>query len=88
MTKRKSLKHLRSGPVEDFPELIAELAEVGDPAIVSPDELRALGVDPDDYFKTRATATGLISGWMLDRKKDAALIERLQSMRERHQAMQ
>jgi hypothetical protein len=55
------------------------------PYLVSPDDLRALQIEPDLYFKTGSNGgRGGWAGWMLDRKKDAALIERLQSMREPH----
>jgi hypothetical protein len=60
----------------------------GMPYLVSPDDLRALGLDPDAYFKSGATKNSGWAGWMLDRMKDAALIERLQSMHEPHRTAQ
>jgi hypothetical protein len=57
-----------------------QLEEMGVPFFVIPDDLRSLGVDPDIYLKSFGTG----AGWMLDRKKDAVLIERLRSMREPH----
>lgn len=66
-----------------------ELADIGVPYLVDPDELKALGVDSDLYFKSGSHKGGWPwAGWMLDRKKDAALIERLQSMKERHGTVQ
>ena len=50
-----------------------------------PRDLRALGVDPEAYFKCGSNKRNSWAGWMLDRKKDAALIERLQSMHEPHE---
>jgi len=50
------------------------------PYLVDPDHLRALQIDPDVYLKS--SPVGGWVAWMLDRKKDAALIERLQSMRD------
>jgi hypothetical protein len=50
--------------------------------------LKALGIDPKPYFKRGfyevGDEIGGIAGYMLDRKKDAALIERLRSMTEPH----
>ena len=57
--KRKSLK---------------ELTDNGVPYFVSPDDLRALQIDPDLYFKTGSNGHDSWAGWMLDRKEDAALI--------------
>ena len=62
-----------------------ELAEVGAPYLVVPDDLRALGVNPDLYFKSFGRG---MMGYALDRKKDAVLIERLQSMQLPHRTMQ
>ena len=56
------------------------------PYLVDPDHLRALQIDPDVYLKS--SPVGGWVAWMLDRKKDAALIERLQSMREPHGTVQ
>jgi hypothetical protein len=58
------------------------------PYLVDPAELKALGVDPDLYLKSGSTKGGSWAGWMLDRKKDSALIERLQSMTEQHPTVQ
>jgi hypothetical protein len=58
------------------------------PYLVSPDDLRALGIDPDLYFKSGSNKRNSWAGWMLDRKKDAALIARLQSKHEPHGTMQ
>ena len=65
-----------------------ELTDNGVPYFVSPDDLRALQIDPDLYFKTGSSGRRSWAGWMLDRKKDAALIERLQSMHSLHITMQ
>jgi hypothetical protein len=54
------------------------------PYFASPADLRALGVDPDPYL----TPLGSAAGWLLDRKMDAALIQRLQSMHEPHRTTQ
>jgi hypothetical protein len=61
-----------------------ELAEVGAPYFVDPDDLHALGVNPSLYLKSFGSG----AGWMLDRKKDAVLIERLRSMQLPHRTMQ
>jgi hypothetical protein len=58
------------------------------PYLVDPNELEALGVDPEPYFKSGHSSRGGWAGYMLDRKKDAALIERLQSMHEQHGTVQ
>jgi len=65
-----------------------ELTDNGVPYFVSPDNLRALQIDPDLYFKTGSNGCSGWVGWILDRKKDAALIERLQSMREPRRTVQ
>jgi hypothetical protein len=54
------------------------------PYLASPADLQALGLEPDVYLKS----IGDGAAWLLDRKKDAALIERLQSMREPHATRQ
>jgi hypothetical protein len=61
-----------------------QLEDMGVPYFVAPDDLRVLGLDPDTYFK----GFGNGAGWALDRKKDAALIERLRSMQEPHGTVQ
>jgi hypothetical protein len=61
-----------------------ELADIGAPYLVAPEDLEALGVDPDPYLRSGGGG----AGWMLDRKNDAALIERLQSMAEPHGTVQ
>jgi hypothetical protein len=61
-----------------------ELADIGAPYFVSPDRLKALGVEPDRYLRS----FGSVAGWSLDRKKDAVLIERLQAMTEPHETVQ
>jgi hypothetical protein len=58
------------------------------PYLVDPAELKALGIDPDLYFKHGTREGGSWAGWMLDRKKDSALIERLKSMTEQHPTVQ
>jgi hypothetical protein len=58
------------------------------PYIVDPDELDALGIDPDLYFKSGSNKRGTWVGWILDRTKDAALIIRLQAMQEPHRTVQ
>jgi hypothetical protein len=59
------------------------------PYLVDPDQLRALGIDPDPYLKSGSHKGGPDwAGWMLDRKRDAALIARLESMREQHRTVQ
>ncbi|MBR1157346.1 hypothetical protein [Bradyrhizobium sp. JYMT SZCCT0428] len=65
-----------------------ELIDNGILYLVNPDDLRALQIDPDLYFKTGSSGRRSWAGWMLDRKKDAALIERLQSMQLLHKTMQ
>jgi len=65
-----------------------ELTDNGVPYFVSPDDLRALQIEPELYFKTGSNGRSGWAGWMLDRKKDAALIERLQSMHSLHETMQ
>jgi hypothetical protein len=65
-----------------------ELADNDVPYFVGRAELKALGIDPDVYFKSGSTKGGSWAGWMLDRKKDAVLIERLQSMAEPHRTVQ
>jgi hypothetical protein len=55
-----------------------ELREAGVPYLVDPDHLRILGHDPEQYFRT----SGNWNGFMLDRVKDAALISRLNTMRD------
>jgi hypothetical protein len=67
---------------------LKELTDHGIPYFVSPDDLRALQIEPDLYFKTGSNGRSGWAGWMLDRKKDAALIQRLQSMREPHRTTQ
>lgn len=67
---------------------LKELADHGVPYFVDPDKLKALGVDPDPYFKSGSRKGGGWMGWILDRKKDAALIQRLQSMNEQHGTVQ
>jgi hypothetical protein len=67
---------------------LKELAEAGVPYLVTPDDLRALGIDPDVYSKSGSNNRNGWAGWMLDRKKDAVLIERLQSMQSPHRTMQ
>jgi hypothetical protein len=68
---------------------LKELTDNGVPYFVSPDDLRALQIDPDLHFKTGSNGRhNSWAGWMLDRKKDAALIERLQSMHLLHETMQ
>jgi hypothetical protein len=54
------------------------------PYLVDPRDLQALGIDPDVYFKFGSNKHNSWAGWILDREKDAALIERLQSMRDPH----
>ena len=54
------------------------------PYLAYPADLRALGLDPDVYLKSLGSGVG----WLLDREKDAALIERLQSMHLPHETMQ
>jgi hypothetical protein len=69
-----------------------ELAEAGVPYFVDPEELRALGVDPEPYLRSHRVGIdegagvemGYAAGYMLDRRKDAALIERLRQKREPH----
>jgi hypothetical protein len=55
-----------------------ELREAGVPYFVDPDDLRMLGYDPEQYFRTSRN----LAGFMLDRVKDADLISRLSSMRD------
>ena len=55
-----------------------ELADLGVPYIVNPDDLEALGIDPEPYLKSGSNSGSHWAGYMLDRKKDAALIERLE----------
>jgi hypothetical protein len=55
------------------------------PYLVCPDDLRALEIDPNIYLTSFGSNA---AGWALDRKKDAALIRRLQSMHEPHGTMQ
>jgi hypothetical protein len=57
------------------------------PYLVHPRALR-LGIDPDLYFKCGSNKHNSWAGWMLDRKKDSALMERLQSMHEPHETRQ
>jgi hypothetical protein len=49
--------------------------------LVNPDDLQALGIDPDTCLKCFGTGA-------LDRKKDKALIARLQPMHEPHGTVQ
>jgi len=67
---------------------LKEPTDNGVPYLVNPDDLRALQIDPDLYFKTGSNKHNSWAGWMLDRKKDAALIERLRSMHLLHETMQ
>ncbi len=55
------------------------------PYCVDPRDLSALGVDPDIYFGPIGRNA---AGWTLHRKRDAALIQRLQSRRESHGTVQ
>jgi hypothetical protein len=57
----------------------AEMREAGVPYLVGQDELVMLGLDPEQYHRTVGNWTGL----MLDRIKDADLIDRLSTMRDR-----
>jgi len=59
--------------------------DVGAPYWVNPDDLTALGIDPDLYLKSGRPGW---LGYVLDRKKDAALIARLETMREQHATKQ
>jgi hypothetical protein len=59
-----------------------ELAEAGVPYLVSPDHLKALGLDPEDYVRCGGDGRRGWAGWRLDRKKDAALIERVRALEE------
>jgi hypothetical protein len=61
----------------------AELREAGVPYFVDPDELRMLGLDPEQYRRTIETSGGAMVGHMLDRVKDADIIDRLSTMRDR-----
>jgi hypothetical protein len=72
-------------PINLTGKSMEELAALGAPYLVDPDNLRALGVDPRLHLK-RFGDGGM--AWMLDRKKDAALIERLRSVHEPHESMQ
>jgi hypothetical protein len=42
-----------------------------------------LGADPEQYRRTIKTSDGALAGYMLDRVKDADLIDRLSTMRDR-----
>jgi hypothetical protein len=55
-----------------------ELREAGVPYFVDPDDLRMLGHDPEQYFRTSRN----LAGFTLDRVKDADLISRLRTMRD------
>jgi hypothetical protein len=77
-----------SGAIDTTGMSMKELADVGAPYLVSPKELEALGVEPDLYFKSGSTKGCGWAGWMLDRKKDSELIERLQSMTGQHRTVQ
>jgi hypothetical protein len=57
----------------------AELREAGVPYLVDPRELVMLGIDPEPYLRTLGNG----AGYMLDRVKDADLINRLSTMRDR-----
>jgi hypothetical protein len=65
-----------------------ELAEVGAPYFVDPRDLQALGIDPFLYFKIGSANNSGWAGWILDREKDAALIERLRAMQLPHGTVQ
>jgi hypothetical protein len=74
-----------------------ELIDVGAPYLVNPADLTALGIDPELYRKSGRGAiedeNGKLqpswwAGYMLDRKQDAALIARLETMREQHKTKQ
>jgi hypothetical protein len=56
----------------------AEMREAGAPYLVDPNELMTLGLDPAQYLRT----IGNGAGYMLDRVKDADIIERLSTMRD------
>jgi hypothetical protein len=77
---KKRLHCVATGDLNDVPVILQEI-----PYFVDPDELTALGVDPDQYFRS---GSGGWAGWMLDRTKDAALIGRLQSINEPHKVVQ
>jgi hypothetical protein len=67
---------------------LKELTDNGVPYFVNPADLRALQIDPDLYVKAGSNGRSSWAGWALDRKKDAALIERLRSMHLLHETMQ
>jgi len=58
------------------------------PNLVARDDLLALGLDPETYRMTRSYKHCVWLGYALDRKRDAAIIERLQSMQEAHKTTQ
>ena len=60
----------------------AEMREAGVPYLVDPNDLRILGLDPEQYSRTMETADSALSVYMLDRVKDADLISRLSTMRD------
>jgi hypothetical protein len=64
-----------------------ELADKGVPYWANLEDLEALGIDPAPYFRD-CMSCDQPWGYVLDRKKDAALIERLQSMEEEHTTKQ
>jgi hypothetical protein len=58
------------------------------PYLANLDDLEVLGIDPEPFRFNSSGRGWHWAGYMLDRKKDAALIERLQSMNEQHGVLQ
>jgi hypothetical protein len=83
-----ALQDITEGRTNISNKRMQELAEAEVPYFVSSDDLRSVGVDPAIYLKVLPTVRGAMCGCMLDRKKDAVLIERLQSLQEPHEKKQ
>ena len=58
----------------------AELREAGVPYCANPDQLLALGIDPNQYLRTMPGEGGVMTGYVLDRNEHADIIERLTAM--------
>lgn len=71
-----------------MPKTKRRFAESDLPYLVRPDDLRALGINPDPYLRCGDSQQGGWSAYMLDREKDAALIQRLQAKHSPHGTMQ
>lgn len=60
---------------------VAELREAGVPYCANPDNLQALGIDPNQYLRAMPSEDGVMTGYFLDRTEHADIIERITAMR-------